>query len=168
MKKVLAVLLAALILAGCKQETVHSGTEGFITQFEKDDRLLIGDVIYEIDHDTQIQTEDGDRLKKKDLKLGMKIKPFYEGKKEQVFPSRAHAKLLLIQNDPESLKETSMIINVLRQLRHNEDEHFIITKMVHKDDEDAYIMNVMRRSNVDIGSTITVDEHSYEILYMEA
>lgn len=168
MKKIAWVTMLILLLAGCSQKTVHRGTTGFITQFVKDDQVLIGDVIYEIGHDTQLQTNEGEALKKNDLRLGMKIQPFYEGDISQAFPRRARAKMLQVQQEPADLQESAMIVNVLSQLRHNKDEHFIVTNVIHKPDEDAYVMDVMRRSNVDIGFKITVDEHNYEILFMEA
>lgn len=166
MKWLLPLVVIVSLLMGCEDESVHGGTEGFITQFVSDDLVLIGDTIYNINRDTQIHTSEGESLKKGDLKIGMKVQPFYKGALEETFPAKGDAKLLRALTDDESQKESVMIINVLHQLKHNEDEHFIITNVVH--DEGVYEMDVMRRSNVDIGFTITVHDESYEILYMEA
>ncbi|MGM9922805.1 MAG: hypothetical protein ACI35R_00975 [Bacillus sp. (in: firmicutes)] len=168
MKWLLSLFVIASMLTGCGDGTVHSGVEGFITQIVSDDRLLIGDTVYHITRDTQIQDSDGDALKKDDLKIGMKVQPFYTGPLEEKFPQHAEAKLLRILVDEDSKKANVMMINVLYQLKHNEDEHFIITDVVHQEDQGVYVMNVMRRSNVDIDFTITVSDESYEILYMEA
>ncbi|WP_042346176.1 hypothetical protein [Bacillus massiliigorillae] len=166
MKWLLPLVVIVILLIGCENKSVHGGTEGFITQFVSDDKVLIGDTIYEINRDTQIQTTDGDALKKNDLKIGMKVQPFYKDTLKETFPARGDAKLLRVSVDDESQKESVMMINVLHQLKHNEDEHFIITNVVHEDG--VYEMDVMRRSNVDIGFTITVHDQTYEILYMEA
>ncbi|MEH6942508.1 hypothetical protein [Bacillus sp. JJ722] len=167
MKWLLPFIVIVSLLISCEDDSsVNGGTEGYITQFVKDDLVLIGDTIYNINSDTQLQTSDGESLKKSDLKIGMKVQPFYKETLEETFPAKGDAKLLRVLTDEESLKESVMMINVLHQLKHNEDEHFIITNVVHA--EGVYEMDVMRRSNVDIGFTITVDDESYEILYMEA
>lgn len=168
MRLLLSFIIMMIVLVGCENKPVHQGKIGFITQIMSNESLLIGDTIYKINKDTQIKTSDGETLKEKDLKIGMKIQPFYEGEMKESFPARTEAKLLRILIDDQSSKESVMIINVIHQLRHNEDEHFIITNVVHNDSEDAYVMHVMRRSNLDIGFTITVDDDTYKIKYMEA
>ncbi|WP_019242135.1 MULTISPECIES: hypothetical protein [Bacillus] len=168
MRVLLAVcMIISILLGGCDQESVHPGKVGFITQFESNDKVLIGDVLYHITRDTKIRTSDGDKLHKKDLKIGMKIQPFFEGGLAETYPGRANAKLLRILTDENSKQEAVMMINVIDQLRRNEDEHFLITNIKHVEEENKYIMDVKRRSNVDMGFTITVDEDTYKIQFME-
>ena len=163
------MLIILLFLFGCEEEqeqAVQHGEAGFITQFVSKDEVLIGDVIYNIKTDTIISTNSGESLDDKDLQIGMKIQPYYIGSMQDTFPAKAEARLLRVLADDVSMEESVMIINVLQQLRRGEDEHFIVTKVERQ--ENAYRMNVMKRSNVDIGFVITVDAENYEILFMEA
>lgn len=168
MKMLLPFIILVFVVSGCDKENINQGTAGFITQIISTNRILIGDEIYIITPETQIKNSDGENIKKSSLKLGMKVQPFYEGERKEGFLAKSEAKLLRVLVDEKSKRESVMIINVIHQLRHNEDEHFIITDVVHKDSEGAYIMNVMRRSNLDIGFSVTVDEDTHTILYMEA
>ena len=161
------MLIILLFLFGCEEEqAVQHGEPGFITQFVSKDEILIGDVIYSINTDTEISTTSGESLDDKELQIGMKIQPYYIGSMQETFPAKAETRLLRVLVDDVSMEESVMIINVLQQLRRGEDEHFIVTKVERQ--ENAYRMNVMKRSNVDIGFVITVDAENYEILFMEA
>lgn len=161
------MLIVLLFLSGCEEEqAVQHGEAGFITQFVGKDEVLIGDVIYSINTDTKISTNSGESLDEKDLQIGMKVQPYYIGSMQETFPAKAEARLFRVLVDDVSMEESVMIINVLQQLRRGEDEHFIVTKVERQ--ENAYRMNVMKRSNVDIGFVITVDAENYEILFMEA
>ena len=81
--------------------------------------------------------------------------------------AKKKASLLLVLADEESLKEADMVAAVLDELQENKDQHFIITNVAREEDGLAYTMYVMKRSNLDLGYTITVDAGTYEILYME-
>lgn len=162
------MLTLLLFLYGCEEDpAVQHGEAGFITQFVSKDEVLIGDVIYNMTTETKISTSSGESLEKGDLQIGMKIQPYYIGSSmKETFPAKAEARLFRVLTDDASMKQSVMIINVLQQLKRGEDEHFIVTKVERQGD--FYRMNVMKRSNVDIGSVITVDAESYEILFMEA
>lgn len=163
----LYLFIIVFILLGCEEkQDIHHGEAGFITQFVGKDQVLIGDVIYSITSDTKISAASGESLNQDELQLGMKIQPYYIGAMEESFPAKAKAKLLRVLTDDTSMKESVMIINVLQQLKRSEDEHFIVTNVERADQ--TYIMNVMKRSNVDIGFTLTVDAETFEILFMEA
>ncbi|MBD3109577.1 hypothetical protein IEO70_14610 [Bacillus sp. AGMB 02131] len=154
-------------LLGCEEkQDIHHGEAGFITQFVSKDQVLIGNVIYSITGDTKISSSSGESLDKSDLQLGMKIQPYYNGSMAESFPAKAEARLLRVMTDDESMRESVMLINVLQQLKRSEEEHFIVTEVERQ--ENAYIMYIMKRSNVDIGFTLTVDAETYEILRMEA
>lgn len=160
------MLILLLLLFGCEEEpAVQHGEAGFITQFVSKDEVLIGDVIYRITSDTKISTSSGESLEEEALQIGMKIQPYYIDRQE-TFPAKAKARLLRVLKDDGSMEESVMIINVLQQLKRGEDEHFIVTKVERQGE--VYRMHVMKRSNVDIGSVITVDADNYEILFMEA
>lgn len=163
------LLLSMFLLAGCEEEAlIEIGTTGFITQIVDRDEVLIGDVIYRISDETQISNSSGKVLRKSDLQIGMKIQPYYIGNLSDTFPSRCDAKLLRVLKDEQSLDESKMMKSVIYDLRRNEDEHFIITNVIHKLAENVYEMDVMRRSNVDLGFSITVNEGTYEILYKKS
>ena len=167
MKFFLPLVLMTTLITGCKDEQVNHGTPGFLTQIISEDQFLVGDDIYEITVGTKIQDSKGRHYKASELELGMKIQAFYEGTMDDRLLAKKRVSLLLVLADQESLKEADMMAAVLDDLQEGKDQHFIITDVAREVDGLAYTMYVMKRSNLDLGYTITVDAGTYEILYME-
>ena len=167
MKIFYPLVLIMVLMTGCGDEQVNHGIPGFLTQIISKNQILVGDDIYSITAETKIQDSTGKHIETSDLEPGMKIQAFYKGTMEDKLLAKKKASLLLVLADEESLKEADMVAAVLDELQENKDQHFIITNVARVEDGLAYTMYVMKRSNLDLGYTITVDAGTYEILYME-
>ncbi len=164
--KSLPLLLSILIfIGGCGHaEPVHSGETGFLTIIAGDE-VTIGDKRYKIRKQTKIQDSNGETLNRRDLQIGMKVQAFFKGEMEDRLLAEKEAVLLRIEADEDGERESEMVADVLEQLKENKNQNFIITNVESEENSGIYTMDVMRRSNLDIGYTITVDAITYEILY---
>ena len=167
MKIFLSLFLILVLITGCGDEQVNHGTPGFLTQIISKDEILVGDDIYQMTAGTKIQDSKGRHIKASELEPGMKIQAFYQGRMDDRLLAKKRVSLLLVLADEESMKEADMVTAVLDDLQEGKNQHFIITDVAREEDGLAYTMYVMKRSNLDLGYTITVDAGTYEILYME-
>ncbi|MGN1400000.1 MAG: hypothetical protein ACI4XL_00690 [Bacillus sp. (in: firmicutes)] len=169
MKKLFCLLLFTIVLAGCDDFSITKGTEGFVTQIISERQMLIGNEICILSSSSMIQDTAGNPIKRSELDIGMKAQAFFEsGVTEGQVLTEGHVHLLLVFEDDESLRESEMIRAVLTQLKKTESQNFIITNVEKDTVGGVYTMDVMSRSNLDIGYTITVDAYTYKILHREA
>lgn len=176
MKAKVIIFLNLLIFAGLtgcspdlgtNNEEISTGETGFITDLANDKEVLIKNTYYTISENTSIKDSNGDKLKVKDLQIGMKAKVWYAGGIEESFPGRASARLIMIQKDSESLKEEKVVKAAISYVQEGESQRFFVRKITYLADEGAYQLEMMSRSNLDSSFSVTVDEYSYKIIYQE-
>ena len=78
-----------ILLSGCQRsenqkEPIVKGDTGFITDLD-DKQILIKSTYYKITDEMRIQDLDGNQLSYTDLKIGMKVKPWYVGGWKNLF-----------------------------------------------------------------------------------
>lgn len=162
-----------ILLAGCslelgtENEAVSSGETGFITDLADGESVLIKNTYYTLSENTSIKDSDGDELSFKDLEIGMKAMVWYEGPLKESFPSRADARLIMIQKDRQSLAEQKVVASAISTLQEGESQRFFVRGLAYLAAEKAYQLEMMSRSNTDASFFVTVDELSYKILYQE-
>ncbi|WP_158553613.1 DUF3221 domain-containing protein [Peribacillus saganii] len=143
---------------------IGKGAAGFLTEI-KGNRVLIGETIYSLTEQTKIQTENGKKWNVKDLKIGLKIKPWYAGGVKESYPMQADARFLMILTDEASSKETEIVRKAIKGVQKSENERFIIRNIEHLAGQNVYRLEMMSRSVLDTSFTITIDEETYEVFY---
>ncbi|RFU69191.1 DUF3221 domain-containing protein [Bacillus sp. V59.32b] len=166
-------VFVCILLAGCSlefgthNEAISIGAAGFITDLADGESVLIKNTYYTLSEDTSIKDSDGEELSFKDLEIGMKAKVWYEGDLKESIPSRADARLIMIQKDRQSLTEQKVVASAISFLQEGESQRFFVRKVTYLAAEKAYQLEMMSRSNTDASFFVTVDELSYEIIYQD-
>ena len=79
----------------------------------------------------RIQDLDGNQLSHTDLKIGMKVKPWYVGGMEESFPSKAKAKLLIVLTDNESFAEQKAVTSAIEFVSESPIQRFMVLDLTH-------------------------------------
>ncbi|MFD0048494.1 hypothetical protein ACFVHQ_03985 [Actinomycetes bacterium NPDC127524] len=170
--KICLIVLGCFFLFGCSQlqtqtESVKKGEMGFITDLQDKKRVLIKNTYYTVSDSTYLKDTSGRKLDVNDLKIGMKVKPWYTGsiKHSHSPPASTEAKLLLVQNDEESLREQQAVLSAIKKLKKGKSERFLVRDFSHIPEDKVYIIEMMRRSNLDTSFTVTVNAADFEVLF---
>lgn len=172
MGKPLIYLCFFIILGSCQSfseekthQTIDKGEEGFITDLD-DKRILIKDTYYKVNHHTYIQDESEEKLNYSDLVIGMKVTPWHRGDVEESFPAKAEAELIRVMKDEQSLEEQKAVTATLKHVTKAVSQRFMVLEIIHFPAEHVYNIEMMNRSNLDSSFTVTVDDSTEEILYI--
>lgn len=109
MKKWIGMVLLLFLMAGCgtnnssggSSSELYKGEPGFITEISGA-KILVKDVYYGIDDDTEIVTDEGEKFSADDLQLGMKVEPWYVGGIRESYPAQADAGKIVVFTNEES------------------------------------------------------------------
>lgn len=158
-----------ILLSGCQasenqKEPIVKGETGFITDLD-DKQILIKSTYYKLTDEMRIQDLDGNQLSYTDLKIGMKVKPWYEGGMEESFPSKAKAKLLIVLTDSESVAEQNAVMIAIETVTEAAIQRFMVLDLTHVARENVYKIEMMNRSNLDTSFTVIVDDRTYKVVY---
>ena len=158
-----------ILLLGCQRlenqkEPIIKGDTGFITDLD-DKQVLIKSTYYKLTDEIRIQDFDGNQLSYTDLKVGMKVKPWYVGGMEESFPSKAKAKLLIVLTDNESFAEQKAVASAIENVTESPIQRFMVLDFIHIASENVYTIEMMNRSNLDTSFTVIVDDRTYQVLY---
>ncbi|RFU65622.1 DUF3221 domain-containing protein [Peribacillus glennii] len=171
--KMLLHISMLVALAGCgpghgtNMEEITKGETGYITDLADGKEVLIKNTYYTVSENTSIKDSNGDKLKMKDVMIGMKAKVWYAGEMEESLPGRAIARLIIIQIDEESLKEQKVVTSAISNVQKGDSQRFFVRKLTYLAAERVYQLEMMSRSNLDSSFTVTVDEISFNVLYEE-
>ena len=113
----------------------------------------------------RIQDLDGNQLMYTDLKIGMKVKPWYEGGMEESFPSKAKAVLLIVLTDRESVAEQNAVTATIKTVTEAAIQRFMVLNFTHVSRENVYMIEMMNRSNLDTSFTVIVDDRTNKVMY---
>lgn len=168
-KWILLVCILVILLLGCQRfenqkEPILKGDTGYITDLD-DKQVLIKSTYYKFTDEMRIQDLDGHLLSYTDLKVGMKVKPWYIGGLEESFPSKAKAKLLIVLTDNESFAEQKAITSAIDNVAESPIQRFMVLDLTHIASENVYKIEMMNRSNLDTSFTVIVDDRTYQVLY---
>lgn len=168
-KQIFIVCILVLLLSGCQsfenqKEPIVKGDTGFITDLD-DKHILIKSTYYKLTDEVRIQDLDGNQLSFKDLKIGMKVKPWYEGSIQESFPSKAKAKLLIVLKDSESMAEQKAVMATIEYLTMAASQRFMVLDWKHVTMENVYNLKMMNRSNLDTSFTVIVDDRTNKVVY---
>lgn len=161
--------ILVILLSGCQRfenqkEPIIKGDTGFITDLD-DKQILIKNTYYKVTDEMRIQNLDGKELTYSDLKIGMKIKPWYEGSMEESFPSKAKAKLLIVLTDGESVAEQNAVTAAIESVTESTIQRFMVLDVAHVARENVYKIELMNRSNMDTSFTVIVDDRTNKVEY---
>lgn len=164
---VLGILV--LLLSGCQnsdvqKEKVSKGNTGFITNLDNQ-QILIKSTYYKITKSTRIQDLEGNHLSYADLKVGMKAKPWFEGAREESFPSKARAKFILVLKDKKSVAEQAAITSAIDHVTEAASQRFMVLDWSHVENENVYNIKMMNCSNLDTSFNVIVDDSTYKVVY---
>lgn len=162
------LFLLFAILSGCQgsgnqKEQIAKGDTGFITDLE-DHQILIKSTYFKITDTTRIQDLDGNQLTYADVKVGMKVKPWYEGDIKESFPSKAQAKLLIVLTDSETVAEQKAVASAIKHVTVAASQRFMVLHLTHVEQENVYKIEMMNRSNLDTSFTVLVDDQTDKVL----
>ncbi|HWO75751.1 MAG TPA: YobA family protein [Bacillus sp. (in: firmicutes)] len=147
LKKGIIVIAAVLFLAGCgTARDTTSGDEGdtvnyresepmFITDLMAEGemkRVLIKDIIYGIEEETEIVNDKGEELAFEDLELGMRVIPESTGPILESYPGQTGAKKIMVLTDDESKAEAAVVRSVVHEIKNEELDGFTIVKELKK------------------------------------
>ena len=157
------------LLSGCQgfekqKEPIVKGDTGFITDLD-DKQILIKSTYYKITDAMRIQDVDGNQLAYADLKIGMKVKPWYEGSMQESFPSKAKAKLLIVLTDSDSVAKQKAVTAAIKNATVAASQRFMVLHLTHVPTEDVYNIEMMNRSNLDTSFTVIVDDRTNKVVY---
>lgn len=163
------VCILVILLSGCQRyenqkEPIAKGDTGFITDLD-DKQILIKSTYYKLTDEMRIQDLDGNQLSHTDLKIGMKVKPWYVGGMEESFPSKAKAQLLIVLTDNESFAEQKAVTSAIETVTESPIQRFMVLDLTHIASENAYKIEMMNRSNLDTSFTVIVDDRTYQVMY---
>lgn len=163
------ICILIILLSGCQRfenqkEPIIKGDTGFITDLD-DKQILIKNTYYKLTDEMRIQDLDGKELSYSDLKIGMKIKPWYEGSMEESFPSKAKAKLLIVLTDGESVAEQNAVTAAIESVTESSIQRFMVLDVAHVARENVYKIELMNRSNMDTSFTVIVDDRTNKVEY---
>lgn len=163
------VCILVFLLLGCQRlenqkEPIIKGDTGFITDLN-DKQVLIKNTYYKFTDEMRIQDLDGNQLSYTDLKVGMKVKPWYVGGMEESFPSKTKAKLLIVLTDNESFAEQKAVTSAIDTVTESPIQRFMVLDLTHIASENVYKIEMMNRSNMDTSFTVIVDDRTYQVLY---
>jgi len=118
------LLLVVILLMGCGgsrtqtvpsstsanyEEILHAITEFDIVETVSGDEILVGSIFYKIDGHTKMSTSNNQTLTIGDLQPGDIVYVEDTGSIKTSFPSQGAATVVMLQNDPESLKVSESI-----------------------------------------------------------
>lgn len=158
-----------IFISGCQRfesqkEPIVKGDTGFITDLDHR-QILIKSTYYQITDKMRIQDLNGNQLSVSDLKVGMKVKPWYEGSLVDSFPSKAKASLLIVLTDPESMAEQNAVTAAIKAVTVSDIQRFMVLNLNHIARENVYKIEIMNRSNLDTSNIVIVDDRNYNVVF---
>lgn len=157
MKKWLILLFVPFLLTGCgtaENADSTSGSSGnspdetsetpskyreseavFITQILQDEkRVLVKDIIFGIDEDTELVDDKEEEVSFDDLELGMRVVVESTGMMLESYPGQTGAKSLIVLTDVQSKQEAEAVAAVVQELDKEAPDRFKILKQFEEKD----------------------------------
>jgi hypothetical protein len=92
--KMLIVVIGALLLSGCQEETPIVSHQGYIADIESN-RILVGDIFFSID-EAKLVTDKRKSIQSSDLRVGMEVRVQFDGMVAESLPGQAKASKVTI------------------------------------------------------------------------
>lgn len=88
-------------LVGCSTESQPELTKakaGYITDLT-DSSILVNDIVFFVDQNIEVVSNEGKQMKFSNLEIGMKVEPWFTGPIRESYPAQANAKKIIVQKD---------------------------------------------------------------------
>ena len=147
LKKGFIGIMVVWLLAGCgTARDTTSGDGGDIVNYRESEpmfitelltegemkRVLIKDIIYGIEEQTEIVNDKGEKLAFEDLELGMRVIPESTGPILESYPGQTGVKKIMVLTDDESKAEAAVVRLVVDEIKNEGLEGFTIVKELKK------------------------------------
>lgn len=88
-------------LVGCSTESRPELTKtkaGYITDLT-DSSILVNDIVFFVDQNIEVVSNEGKQIEFSDLEIGMKVEPWFAGPIRESYPAQADAKKIIVLKD---------------------------------------------------------------------
>lgn len=169
-------IIMLLIIMGCNnhdnkadktEETKQNELKpvtAYVTSMENH-TVLVGDILYTVDGNTSIKTDQDEKQTLANLTLGTKVKITNTGQVAKSYPGQATAKQIIILTDDTSVKEQRAAASALAKMDAKKNT-IVIESIKHLKGDKAYeikIHNLSADKNQEQKSVLRIDENTYEI-----
>ncbi|WP_175991125.1 DUF3221 domain-containing protein [Bacillus sp. Marseille-Q1617] len=164
MKKqsILFMLCVFFLISGCQSAGVAGKPQhnedfiGFATDIDlENNKVLINDVWFSFDKQTEFKSDKKKSLHRKDLTIGQKVKVKFDGASSESFPASAAAHQFILLTDEQSKKQGNAVELVVKDPRFSQ----VVMQSMEKNPTGMYSLRFKDLSlNRDVHVLVNIDD----------
>ncbi|MGR3764927.1 DUF3221 domain-containing protein [Rossellomorea sp. NS-SX7] len=158
---ILGMLCAFFLITGCTSTGVNKPQHdenfiGFATEIDlKNSKVLINDVWFSYDDQTEFKSDKKKSLHSEDLKIGQKVKVKFDGVAGESFPASAAANQFILLTDEQSKKQGKAVELVVNDPRFSQ----VVMQSMEKNPTGMYSLRFKDLSlNRDVHVLVSIDD----------